>query len=140
MEYLDAPDIRQRTEHIIQTLEMSHIDIERIACFRSKGTSTRNTIARCHGLPKVMQLSLKTKAFYAIEVISERFDKMSEEEQTETLIHELMHIPKAFGGGFRHHDYVCSKEVKKMHKRYKERCNPNAGINGVLNQLKSAFK
>lgn len=139
MQYFDAPDARQKAEHIISTLGMSQIDPNRIALFRSKGTSTRRTIARCHGLPKVMQLGMKTNAFYVIELISEKFDKLSEDEQTEVLIHELMHIPKNFGGGFRMHDYVCSREVKRMHKLYKERC-------GIVDpaspweQLKSVFK
>lgn len=139
MEYLDAPDIRKRMEHIVQTVGMEHIDLARVACFRSKGTSTRRIIARCHGLPKVMQLGLNTKAFYVIEVISERFDRMPPEEQTEVLIHELMHIPKNFGGGFRQHDFVCRREVQKVHRLYKEKCNPNPGAGRVLDQLKMAF-
>ena len=139
MQYLEAPEIRQKMEHIVKTLGMDTVDLERVACFRSRGTSTRRTIARCHGLPKVMQLGMKTKAFYVIELISEKFDKLSEDDQTEVLIHELMHIPKNFGGGFRMHDYVCSHEVKRMHKLYKERC-------GIIEpaspwaQLKSVFK
>ena len=140
MEYLDAPDIRHRMEHIVQTVGMDHVDLTRVACFRSKGSSTRRIIARCHGLPKVMQLGLNTKAFYVIEMISERFDRMSEEDQTEVLIHELMHIPKNFGGGFRQHDFVCRREVQKVHKLYKQRCNPNQGAGGVLDQLRTAFK
>ena len=139
MEYIDAPDVRQKAEHIVNTLGLGNIDLERVACFRSRGTSTRRTIARCHGLPKVMQLGMNTKAFYVIELISERFDRMSEDEQTETLIHELMHIPKNFGGGFRHHDYVCSREVKRMHKLYKEKCGI-VDSSSPWEQLKSVFK
>ena len=40
------------------------------------------------------------------------------EEKVKTLIHELMHIPKAFGGGFRHHDVVNRKNVENLYKRY----------------------
>lgn len=139
MQYIEAPDIRQKLEHIVRTLGMDQVDLERVACFRSRGTSTRRTIARCHGLPKVMQLGMGTRAFYVIELISERFDKLSEDEQTEVLLHELMHIPKNFGGGFRKHDYVCSKEVKRMHRLYKEKCGI-AGSSPPWEQLKSIFK
>ena len=140
MRYDDAPDIRQRMEHIVKTVGMDHVDLTRVACYRSTGTSTRRIIARCHGLPKVMQLGLNTKAFYVIEMISEQFDRMPHDEQTEVLIHELMHIPKNFGGGFRQHDFVCKREVQKVHKLYKQKCNPEAGSGNVLDQLKTAFK
>jgi predicted metallopeptidase len=60
-------------------------------------------------------MALNTKAAYLIEVISEKFDKLSEEEKTKTIIHELMHIPKAFGGGFKHHDFVTSRNVDKIY-------------------------
>jgi len=120
MKYSEAPDIYEKVKNIIGILNFSHIPLERISCFRSRGTSTRNAIARCHALPRVMQLGLKTNAFYIIELISERFDKLGEEEQIKVLIHELMHVPKAFGGGFRHHDYVCRREVENMYRQYKK--------------------
>jgi predicted metallopeptidase len=68
---------------------------------------------------------MKTNAFYAIEVISERFDKMPEEDQIKTLIHELMHIPKNFGGGFRQHDFVQRKNVDILYRIFKERSKTN---------------
>ena len=36
-----------------------------------------------------------------------------------TIIHELMHIPKTFGGGFKHHNFVTEKNVNKFYKAYK---------------------
>ena len=104
---------------------MNHVDISRVAFMRSKGTSTRNTVARCHGLSRVMQLGMKTNAFYVIEVISEKFDRLSEADQIKVLIHELLHIPRNFGGGFRHHDFVCRKEVEKMYQIYMDRTDSN---------------
>jgi len=59
------------------------------------------------------------KAFYVLEFIAERFDGLSDNEQAETIIHEMMHIPKNFGGGFRHHDHVTAKNVKGMLERYR---------------------
>jgi predicted metallopeptidase len=64
-------------------------------------------------------MSLNRKGFYVLEFISERFDRLSEEEQTKTIIHELMHIPKSFGGGFKHHDYVCDRNIERFFQVYK---------------------
>ena len=117
MKYIDAPDLRERMEEIVNLLEMEHIFLERVECLRSFGSSTKRTIARCHTIGKLMQKAMKTKAFYAIEFL-ERFDKMSYEEQDKVIIHELMHIPKTFGGGFRNHDFVCDRNVDLMHEKF----------------------
>ncbi len=60
----------------------------------------------------------KRGGFYLIEVILEKFDKLSIEEQTKIIIHELMHIPKSFGGGFIHHNKVHKKSVEEMYEKY----------------------
>ena len=117
MKYVDAPDLRERMEEIVNVLQMNHIALERVVCLRSFGSSSQRTIARCHTIGKLMQKAMKTKSFYAIEFL-ERFDKMSYEEQDKVIIHELMHIPKTFGGGFRNHDYVCHKNVDLMHEKF----------------------
>ncbi len=99
MKYEEAPDLKGRMDDIVKVLGMNHIDLSRIGCLRSYGSSTKRTIARCHALGKVMQKAMKTKAFYAIEFL-ERFNKMSKKEQDKVIIHELMHVPKTFGGGY----------------------------------------
>lgn len=120
MRYEFAEDIQKQAEEISKFL-FPHIKIENVKCFRSYGTSSRGTIARCHGIGKLMQKALNIKAFYALEFLSERFDKLSEEDRIKTIIHELMHIPVSFGGGFKHHDFVCEKNVNKFCKIYRER-------------------
>lgn len=102
----------------IAVLLFPHVRMDSVVCIRSHGSSSRGTIARCHALGKAMQLALGRRGFYVIEVISKRFDKMSQEEQIKTMIHELMHIPKSFGGGFKHHDYVCEENVDNEYQRY----------------------
>tara|TARA_Y100000310_G_scaffold343165_1_gene449588 strand:+ start:4264 stop:4590 length:327 start_codon:yes stop_codon:yes gene_type:complete len=93
--------------------------LEHVAFIRSFGSKSRGTIARCHALGKAMQIGMgRQKGFYLVEVISERFDKMSTEEQVQTMIHELMHIPVAFGGGFKHHNVVTERNVKKIYDHY----------------------
>jgi predicted metallopeptidase len=118
--YEKADDIQENLAEIVGTLSLRHIDLERVACVRSYGSSTKKIIARCHGMSKVLQLAMGVKAFYVLEFISERFDKLDANGQVETIIHELMHIPKNFGGGFRHHDHVSRENVESMHKRYRK--------------------
>jgi len=59
---------------------------------------------------------------YIIEVISEQFDPLSPDGQDRVLVHELMHIPQAFQGGFRYHkDYVTHENVEIWFRRLKEK-------------------
>jgi len=74
-------------------------------------------VARIHGLGKIWQEALLKPPAYVIEVISERYDRLSEEEKEKTIIHELLHIPKGFSGGFRpHKGYINKKRVEKLHR------------------------
>jgi predicted metallopeptidase len=102
----------------IAGLLFPHVRIDSVVCIRSHGSGSRGTIARCHALGKAMQLALGRKGFYVIEVISKRFDRLSETDKIKTLIHELMHIPKSFGGGFIHHNIVHERNVEKEFQRY----------------------
>ena len=114
-----AEDIGTEIQEIIRKLEMNHIDESRVVCIRSRGSASRRTLARCHGLPRIMQLALALKPHYVIEIISEQFEKLGKAEQTKVLIHELMHIPHAFGGGFRsHRPYVTKRKVEKMYQQF----------------------
>ena len=117
MKYEPAPDIQIIAEEISRNL-FPHVILERVKYFRSFGTNSRGTIARCHALGKLMQKALGIKAHYALEFLSERFDKLKEEDKIKTIIHELMHIPKSFGGGFKHHDFVCDKNINFFYKQY----------------------
>jgi predicted metallopeptidase len=57
-----------------------------------------------------------------IEVISERYDRLGETEKERTLIHELLHIPKGFSGGFRpHKGYINKKRVNELHQQLLKR-------------------
>jgi predicted metallopeptidase len=117
MKYKDALDLQQRMNEIIEVLDFDHIDTKRVKCIRSSGSSTKRTIARCHALGKLMQKAIGIDAYYAIEFL-EKFDKLSKEDQDRVIIHELMHIPKTFGGGFRQHDFVCEENIDIMYEKY----------------------
>ena len=118
MKYEFAEDIQRKAEKIARVL-FPHVKLGYFKSIRSYGSKS-NAIARCHALGKVMQKAMGVKAFYALEFIAERFDKMSEENQVKTIIHELMHIPKSFGGGFKHHDYVTERNVNKLYQEYRK--------------------
>jgi predicted metallopeptidase len=122
MKYEFAEDL-QRTAEEISRMLFPHIDLSNVKCYRSYGTSSRGTIARCHALNKIMQKAIGIKAVYVLEFLSERFDRFDDEEKLKIIIHELMHIPKTFGGGFKHHDFVTDRTVNKAYKEYKDRKN-----------------
>ena len=116
--YLDE-DIDCRVKEILWKLKMTHIDETRLICLRSKGSGSRRVIARCHGLSRIMQLALNKKPHYVIEVLSERFDQLNKEDQTKVLIHEILHIPHSFGGGFRsHRPFVTRAKVQRMYDKF----------------------
>ncbi len=118
MKYVFSEELTLKARELVQKLGLVHVHSERISCLKSTGTKTRRTIARIHGLGKAMQLGMKTEPFYVIELISEKFDRLSEDDKAKTLIHELLHIPAGFGGGFRHHKpYVNERTVEEQWKK-----------------------
>ncbi len=109
-------------DEIIDRLDLFHIIAQSVYCYRSKGSKSKRIIARIHGFGKIWQKALGLPPTYVIEVLSERYDKLSQEDKEKTVIHELMHIPWGFKGGFRHHKgYVSRQQVENMYKEYKKR-------------------
>jgi len=116
--YEMAPDIESKLKRISRRLKMDYIDLDRVKGVRSYGSTGKGVIARCHALPKVMQLALGIDAHYVVEILTENYNRLSEEEQIKILIHELMHIPETFGGGFRmHRDHVTRRNVEKLYRK-----------------------
>ena len=123
MDWFPADDIQKNLAEIIRHLDFKHVKTERVICFRSFGSTSRAQ-ARIWSFPRIWQLALKAPAAYIIEVISEKFDKLSFSEQDKVIIHELLRIPKTFGGGFRHHDFVCEENVEIMYEKFASLKNP----------------
>ncbi|MBU3896492.1 MAG: metallopeptidase [Nanoarchaeota archaeon] len=130
MKFEKADDISDRISDIVEKLNFNYIDARRIKCIRSFKTSN-NAVARIWSLPNVWQKVLNVEAHYIVEVISERFDKLSKEDQIKTLIHELMHVPKSFSGALVSHNTkqfdgkgghvskkITPKTVDKLYKEY----------------------
>jgi predicted metallopeptidase len=121
IKYFPASDIKEQVDAIASDLDLFHIVPQFVFCVRSKGSKARRTIARIHGIGKIWQEVLNRPPSYTIEVISEIYDKMSKEEKEKTLIHELLHIPGGFSGGFRpHKGYVERKIVEQLYKKLQQ--------------------
>lgn len=90
-------EIQRRSLELIKTLELEWLSYGRIFYYRSQNSKAR-AYARTWGLPKLWQRSLGVEPAYIVEVISEHFDKLSEDEQDKVLLHELTHIPHNFSG------------------------------------------
>ena len=121
IKYFPDSDIKKQVDAIASDLDLFHIVPQFVFCVRSKGSKARRTIARIHGIGKIWQEVLNLPPSYTIEVISEIYDKMSKEEKEKTLIHELLHIPGGFSGGFRpHKGYVERKIVEQLYKKLQQ--------------------
>ena len=119
-----AEDVQKKIDHIISVLGDPHLVKGRILCVRSYG-SKANAYARIWEMPKVWKVALDINTFYVIEVLSENYDPLPEEEKIKVLIHELLHIPKTFSGALRPHRYpsgrIDQRTVNKLYRQYMER-------------------
>lgn len=119
--YERASDVSELVFRIIDKLGFTHIPKNRVYCYRSHGSKARNVIARIHSLPRIWRQALSEPAYYAVEVLAEQYDPLPNEEKEKTLIHELLHVPKTFGGGFRHHkNWVTRRRVEEFHRALRE--------------------
>ena len=118
IKYFEAPEIKKQVDKLVEECEFFHVAPRYVYCFRSRGSKAKRTIARIHGIGKIWQEALNLPPSYTIEVISEIYDKQTDEEKEKTLIHELMHIPGGFSGGFRpHKGYVERRNVEAVYKK-----------------------
>jgi len=102
LEWEEAPEVKSRVDRLVTALELGWVTKEGVVCLRSSNSRARAT-ARIWGLPRVWQLALNEEPMYVIEVISERFEKLSAGEKDKVLLHELAHIPRTFSGALLPH-------------------------------------
>jgi predicted metallopeptidase len=121
LKYVDAPDVKKTIDELIQTLNFIHISPQNVYCYRSHGSKSKRIIARIHGLGKIWQQALHRPTAYVIEVLSEQYDSLSIEKKEKTLIHELLHIPHGFSGGFRSHKgYITNAYIDQLFRIFKK--------------------
>jgi predicted metallopeptidase len=119
LKYVEAPDVKLLVDEIVDMLDLSYVVPSSVHCYRSSGSKSRRIIARIHGLGRIWQQALGLQTVYVIEVLSERYDRLSQEDKEKTVIHELLHVPKGFKGGFRpHKGYISRQKVDRLHKEY----------------------
>ncbi|MDP2638440.1 MAG: putative metallopeptidase [Candidatus Levybacteria bacterium] len=123
LEWDNANEIKTDIEEILKILNLPHIDMSRIFCYRTYGSTSRS-YARIWAMPKIFQRALGIKPAYVIEVLAKYFDRLDEDSKKKVLIHELLHIPKNFSGSLlphRTHHRHLQTEVNKLFKEYKKR-------------------
>lgn len=119
IQYYPALDVKDMAISIIDKLGFQHIDTQRIYFFRSHGSRAKFTRARIHGFAKVWNQALQSAPRYLIEVISESFDNLSSHEKERVIIHELLHIPRGFSGGFVNHGESISRDrIERLHRKF----------------------
>lgn len=97
LEWETAPDVKKEITKILRILDLPHLQVKRIFCYRTNGSKSR-AYARIWSMPKIFQHALDLEPAYVIEVLSKYYDKLSEDEKSKVLIHELLHIPRNFSG------------------------------------------
>jgi len=116
-----ANDIKEIVVDLVGKLGFDHIKTAQLFCVRSSNSVTR-AYARIWGLSRIFQVTAGYSPTYVIEVLSQHFDKLSEEEKKKVLIHELLHIPKTFSGALLSHrgryHRVDHRTVDELYKKF----------------------
>lgn len=116
--FIPAPEFVDWVRTLINQLDFNHIKPDQVHVVRSTGSQAR-AYARIWGLSRIFQEVAGFPTTYVIEVLTQHFDKLSLEEQTKVLIHELMHIPKTFSGALLSHNgryhSICERTVKQLY-------------------------
>lgn len=114
IDWQNAPDIKRRVVRLIKSVELPYPS-SRIFTYRSINANTR-AYARIWGLSYLWQKVLGVKPAYIVEVISEKFDNLREEQKDEVLLHELAHIPMNFSGALVPHAHGKGRFHDKLKK------------------------
>lgn len=121
MQWRKDEKLQKTLNKLVRSLDLSHINSSHIHAFRTYDSKAR-AYARIWAFPKIFQEVLSVPPAYVIEVLSEKFDKLSEDNKAKVLIHELLHIPKNFSGSLLPHKgrgRRIDREVDRLYKMYK---------------------
>jgi len=123
MEWNKAEDVESDLKHVLGVLDFSHIKLDRIFCYRTKGSKVR-AYARTWAMPKIFQNALDIQPAYVIEVLAKHYDGLDPDKKKKVLIHELLHIPKNFSGALLPHktrSRNLHKVANQLFKEYKKK-------------------
>lgn len=120
LEWKFSSSIKKRVCFLTKKLNLSWVDSSKVYCFTSKNSKSM-AYARVWGLSKIWQIALNVKPAYIIEVLSEKYDRLSEKEKDKVLLHELAHIPKNFSGSLLPH--IRKKGKRNFYDRVKQLVN-----------------
>lgn len=122
LEWEKAEDVRLLIKEVLSVIDLPYINIKQIYCYRTEGSKSR-AYARIWAMPKIFQHALKIEPAYVIEVLAKYYDKLSDDEKTKVVIHELLHIPKNFSGALLAHktrSRHLGKSADALYKEYKK--------------------
>ncbi|ACP39188.1 conserved hypothetical protein [Sulfolobus islandicus M.14.25] len=118
IKYVRSRDGEDLLRDIVIILGLDYINLDRVRVVYSYGTKSK-AIARIWAVPKIVLETFNLEPLYVIELVSERFDRLSNEDKIKVMIHEILHIPYKFSGGLRAHGRkVNNREVNKLYKKY----------------------
>ncbi len=112
MQLEKADDVRRLAEEI-NTKASLGLDLSKVIFLRSQRSKT-TAIARTLGLPPQWRYVFGEDKIYIIEVISEKFDKLTCHQKIYVVVHELLHIPSGMKGGLRNHTYREFRNIRKI--------------------------
>lgn len=118
LEWHGDSDLQKKLEKVVIDIGFDHVNPNRVFCYRTYNSKAR-AYARIWAFPKIFQEVLKVEPAYVIEVLSEKFDRLSDQDKIKVIIHELLHIPKNFSGSLLPHKYGgkrIDREVEKLFK------------------------
>jgi len=121
MKWQKDAKIQKDLNKLVRLLGFEHVKSPRIFAYKSYESKAR-AYARIWSFPKIFQEVLSVEPAYVVEVLSEKFDKLSDDNKTKVLIHELLHIPKNFSGALlphRSHGRKINHEVDRLYKMFK---------------------
>ena len=100
VKYFRALNVKKSVEEIVEALELLMLCPSLFIVQEVGVLSQGELLPATMGWVRFSKGALSLPPYHVIEVISKKFDNLSDAEKEKTLIHELLHIPSGFSGGF----------------------------------------
>ena len=134
-EYEEAKEAKKIAENILSSGMYDYVELSKIAFLKSKkkkrvlkngkdskNSKPRNYIAKIHTISKIwFSVFPENTPVFVIEVASENFDHLSQDQKEQTMLHELYHIvPSGESGMLRcHNEFSCIGDLVLQYKKLK---------------------